>query len=156
MKRAPLGLAIVVLAGTFSQALAQQLPLPSRTVYKCEAGGKTVYSDEPCPAAKRIDVEPTRGLTTTGRERNGSDVQREIHREQFAEAVRPLTGMDSKQYQVATQRVKLPAEAQRECKALDASLPRLEAMEVRSHGAELEALRANLLKQRKRFRELRC
>ena len=39
-----------------------KLPPTSRTVYKCQEGAKTVYSDEPCLGAQRINVEPTRGL----------------------------------------------------------------------------------------------
>jgi hypothetical protein len=58
-------------------------------VFKCENGGKTFYSDSPCLGAKKIDVEPTRGLNkSTGSERTGKDVSREMQREQFAEAVK--------------------------------------------------------------------
>jgi hypothetical protein len=50
-------------AGTIPVTFAQSLPAPSRTVYKCEVGGKVTYSDSPCLGATRIDVEPTRGVS---------------------------------------------------------------------------------------------
>ena len=76
-------------------AQAQPLPPPSRTVFKCDEGGRVVYSDRPCLGAKKIEVEPTRGVSRlSGRERVGSDVQREVFRENVAEALRPATDMN--------------------------------------------------------------
>lgn len=147
---------VVALAGASGTVIGQHLPSVSRTVYKCESGGKVVYSDEPCAAAKKIEIEPTRGLTTTGKERPGADVRNEVFREQLGEAVRPVTGMDSKQFEVAGKRVRLSAEAQSECRALDVSMQRAEAMEQRAKGVELAGIQADLLRQRKRFRALRC
>ncbi|MBK1714845.1 hypothetical protein CKO43_18960 [Rubrivivax gelatinosus] len=43
-------------------AQAQKLPTPSRDVFRCESNGKVIYSDSPCIGAKKVDVEPTRGL----------------------------------------------------------------------------------------------
>lgn len=146
----------IALAGASGTVIGQHLPPASRTVYKCESGGRVVYSDEPCSAAKKLEIEPTRGLTTTGKERAGADVRNEVFREQLGEAVRPITGMNSKQYDVATKRVKLSAEAQRECRALDLSMPRAEAVERQAKGVELAESQRELLRQRKRFRELRC
>lgn len=57
---------------------------------------KMVYSDSPCLGAQKIDVEGTRGLSkSSGCEQVGNDVRREQHRETFADAIRPLTGMDA-------------------------------------------------------------
>ena len=47
---------VAVLAFFSSLAEAQSLPAPSRTVFKCEEGGRIVYSDSPCLGAKKIDV----------------------------------------------------------------------------------------------------
>jgi hypothetical protein len=54
----------------------------------------------PClGAAEKLEVEPTRGVSKlSGSERIGSDVSRERWREGLAEAVRPITGMDAKQF----------------------------------------------------------
>jgi hypothetical protein len=78
---------------------AQNLPPPSRTMYKCKVNGTTTYSDMPCLGAEKLEVEPTRGVSKlSGSERIGSDVSRERWREGLAEAVRPITGMDAKQF----------------------------------------------------------
>jgi hypothetical protein len=109
-------------------AQAQSLPPPSRTVFKCEVAGKVVYSDSPCLGARKVDVEPTRGADkSTGKERVGADVGRERQREAFAEAVKPITGMNAKQFDIATNRTKLTAEAQSQCRRLDAQIPEAEA-----------------------------
>lgn len=138
-------------------ALAQPLPPPSRTVFKCEAAGKVVYSDSPCLGAKTVDVEPTRGADKiTGKGLTGPDVQRERTREQFAEALRPLTGMDSKQLDAAGRRMKLTAEGQAQCRRLDAQIPAAEADEARATGASRQDVQVRLLKLRQQFRDLRC
>lgn len=146
----------IALAGASGTVIGQHLPPASRTVYKCESGGRVVYSDEPCAAAKKLEIEPTRGLTTTGKETAGADVRHEVFHEQLNEALRPVTGMNSKQMDVFSRRMKLSAEAQRECRALDASMSRAEAVERQAKGVELTEVQADLLRQRKRFRELRC
>jgi hypothetical protein len=139
-------------------ALAQPLPVPSRTVFKCIENGKTVYSDSPCLGAQKIDVEPTRGVNSgpNGRELVGPDVRREKNREAMAEALRPITGLNAKQYEVQGRRMKLEADAQRECRYLDASIPTTEADEKHATKTQLPEVQARLLTLRKRFRELRC
>ena len=138
-------------------ALAQSLPPPSRTVFKCEAAGKVVYSDAPCLGAKTVDVEPTRGADKiTGTPRTGTDVQRERTREQFAEAVRPLTGLDTKQLDTAGRRQKLTADGQAQCRTLDTQIPAAEADEAQSTGTKRQEVQVRLLKLRQQFRDLRC
>jgi hypothetical protein len=102
-----------------SASIAQSLPAPSRTVYKCNVNGKMLYSDSPCLGAERLEIEPSRGVGRT----TGPDVQRERNKEMLAEAIRPLTGMNAKQFEVQSRRIKLTAAAQRECQALDVDLP---------------------------------
>lgn len=137
-------------------AVAQSLPPPSRTVFKCEFHGRLVYSDSPCLGAKRMEVEPSRGLTTMPGARAGADVRREQQREAFAEAVRPLTGLDAKQLEAQGRRNKLPADAQRECRSLDNSVPILELRENDVDPQGRSVLQTQLLRLRQRFRELRC
>src|SRR6476661_7015531 len=109
-----------LIALTSNSAFAQSLPLPSRTVYKCILEGKASYSDSPCPGASKLEIEPTRGMNkSSGRELVGADVRREQHREAFAEAIRPLTGMDAKQFETQSRRINLPAHAQQQCRRLD-------------------------------------
>jgi hypothetical protein len=138
-------------------ATAQTLPAPSRTVYKCEVNGKVVYSDEPCLGAKKVDVEPTRGLDkSSGRSRVGNDVQRERQREAMASALQPITGMDSKQFDRAGRRNQLPVESQRACKQLDQEIPSLEVQEAATVGPDKQRIQESLLRARSKFRELRC
>ena len=138
-------------------ALSQHLPAPSRTVFKCENGGKTFYSDSPCLGAKKIDVEPTRGLNkSTGSERTGKDVSREMQREQFAEAVKPVTGLTAKQFETAGKRQKLDANAQRRCQSLDAAIPNQERQESTARSSERQQLQSEVFNLRTEYRRLGC
>ena len=147
-----------LLALLVAQASAGGLPPPSRTVYRCDEGGKVHYSDSPCLGAKKIDVTPTRGLNaSSGRELTGSDVQRERQREQISEAVRPITGMNSDQFAQSGRRSALSVEAQRECRKLDHDLPDAEQNEVAAQGTtQLKSAQLTLFQLRKRYRELGC
>ncbi len=152
-----IAIALILALTTEQWAFAQKLPDPSRTVYKCEVKGKVTYSDEPCVGAQRLDIEPTRGLNkSSGTERVGPDVRREQQREALAEAVRPLTGVDSKQFDRLGRRTRLSPEAQRACASLDREIPALELREARTVGDERAAVQARLFASRKQFRELRC
>jgi hypothetical protein len=145
------------LAFASTQAYSQKLPPTSRSVFKCEVAGKVVYSDAPCLGAQKIDVEPTRGLSkTSGREQVGNDVRREQNREMFAEAVRPLTGMDAKQLDVQGRRMKLTADVQRECRRLDAEIPVAEKQERLVKQQALADVQAQLFRMRRSFREQGC
>ncbi|MGF6346542.1 DUF4124 domain-containing protein [Variovorax sp. W2I14] len=37
------------------------------SIYKCVQGGKVVYSNEPCPDAKKIEIKQTKGVNYEGR-----------------------------------------------------------------------------------------
>lgn len=149
--------AFIPLILTVAGVCAQSLPPPSRTVFKCEEGGKTVYSDAPCVGAKKIDVEPTRGVSKlSGRERIGRDVQHEQFREQLSEAIRPISGMRPRQFATFERRTKLSAEAQRECQRLDVQMPSVEQEELQASGQALADVQGRLFRLRKRFRELGC
>ena len=143
----------LLLGGPVS-ALAQPsaLPAPSRTVFKCVVAGKTVYSDEPCPAAVRIDVEPTRGLGKTA----GTDVQTERMREATAGALKPVTGMTPEQFEVHRRRVYLSAAAKSECAGLDSDLAKLERRERVELGENRLEVQSELLVARKKYRSLKC
>lgn len=148
----------VFIAFTTTQAFAQKLPATTRTVFKCEAAGKIVYSDAPCLGATRIDVEPTRGLNkSSGRELIGNDIRREQNREIFAEAVRPITGMDAKQLDTQGRRMKLSADAQRDCRRLDSEIPATEIEEKRAiHTKDMVVVQERLLHLRHSFTGLKC
>ncbi|MBB1073452.1 hypothetical protein HUU62_03390 [Rhodoferax sp. 4810] len=136
---------------------AQSLPPVSRTVFKCQVAGKTVYSDAPCLGAKQINVEPTRGLDqTSGRRQMGADVMHERGREAFAEALRPITGMDAKQLAVQGRRNKLSSESQQECRRLDGEISTAQKDEKAAAGPDLKDVQAKLFQKRSRFRELGC
>jgi hypothetical protein len=140
-----------------AQTLGQKLPTPSRTVFKCETEGKIYYSDSPCLAATKIDVEPTRGVSKlSGNERTGSDVRHERSREDMAEALRPLTGMDAKQTEVFGRRLKLSESARLECVSLDKTIAQSEAEERKATMDSLRAVQRRLFTKRTRYRELGC
>lgn len=148
---------LLVIFGISSAAQGQTLPPPSRTVFKCEQAGKVVYSDSPCLGAKKIDIEPTRGLNkSTGRELVGRDVRHEQHREAMAQALHPITGMNAQQLDQSGRRRQLPAEAQRTCRKLDVDIPALEAQEKTTQGATRSDAQRELFNARQSFRELRC
>jgi uncharacterized protein DUF4124 len=48
-----------LLIGAASAQTLSPLPPPSSTVFKCEADGRTVYSDSPCLGAEKLEIEPT-------------------------------------------------------------------------------------------------
>lgn len=138
-------------------ANAQSLSPPAKTVFRCEEGGKVVYSDAPCLGARKIDVEPTRGVSKlSGKERIGSAVQHERQREQIAEAVRPLSGMNPQQFDTFGRRQNLSSAAQRECLRLDEQVMAAERDEHGAKGPVLAEIQARLFGLRKRFRELGC
>lgn len=150
-------LAICTLASTLVLAQSARLPPASRTAFKCTVAGKVSYSDEPCAGAQRIDLEPTRGLDkSTGRAMTGTDVRREYQREQLAEAVKPITGMDARQFEVQRRRAALPPGADAECRRLDLAIARAEASEAAATGDGRRPLQAKLFSLRMRFHSLAC
>lgn len=161
-RSAPITLNLAACVGAICMTLggvaqAQSLPPPSRTVFKCEVAGRVVYSDSPCLGARKVDVEPTRGADkSTGKEQVGADVRREQQREGLAEALKPITGMNAKQFNVATNRTKLTADAQSQCRKLDAQIPVAEADEAKAVGPDRQDAQVRLLKLRQQFREMRC
>lgn len=145
-------IATVSLVFASTQVHSQKLPPTARSVFKCDAGGKVVYSDAPCLGAQKIDVEPTRGLSkTSGRELVGNDVRREQHREMFADALRPLTGMDAKQLEVQGRRMKLTTDAQGECRRLDVEISVAEREEKLVKQQALADVQAQLFRMRRSF-----
>lgn len=144
------------LAG-MSPLSAQSLPAPSRTMYKCKVGGTTSYSDTPCLGATKLEVEPTRGVSKlSGKERTGNDVSNERHHELFAEALRPLSGMDAKQLATFGRRNQLSPLAQQGCRRLDHELPLAEDEEKHTAQPSLREVQERLFFMRKKFQELRC
>lgn len=134
-----------------------QLPAPSRTIYKCVVKGAVSYSDEPCAGAQRLDATPTSGVThLSGSSKVGKDVAHEIHREQLANALRPLHGMNASQYNAEVRRNSLDLSAQRECRQLEPAILQLEQSEGRADAATLKPIQQDLLTLRKRYKTLAC
>jgi len=146
--------ALTLIASTVA---AQNLPPPSRTVYKCEEGKKVYYSDSPCLGAKKINVEPTRGLNSaTGRELIGQDVRREKTNELMADALKPIFNETPEQRATRHKRFKLEPAAKFECDRLDVQIPRLENQERSATKETLMDIQQSLLASRTRFRDLKC
>ena len=136
---------------------AQKLPAPSREVFKCEHGGKVVYSDAPCLGAKKVDIEPTRGLDKqSGQVRRGADVRQERLSEQITEAYRPIFGEDVEQRAKRHRRARLDARSRMRCGALDREIPAAEHAERVSVQADLPAVQSKLLLLRQEYRNLKC
>ncbi len=134
-----------------------KLPPTSRTVYKCTTDGKVVYSDEPCLGAEKINAEPTRGLNQfTGNVQRGRDVQNEMNREAFAQAVRPLTGMDANQLAVESRRQQLTPDARRQCQKLDQDIQLGEAKERAVIGDERSQVQQVLFNNRALHKRIGC
>ena len=147
----------LVLAWGALPAAAQQLPPPSRTMYKCTDNKVVSYSDKPCLGAERLVVVPTRGVNKlSGKERIGRDVRAEHHREQFAEALRPISGMNAAQLEVFSRRIRLSSAAQSECRQLDPVLLHTEALEAAADKAGKPAVQRNLFVLRSRYVALGC
>lgn len=148
---------LAVLAWCALPAFGQQLPAPSRTMYKCTNDKVVSYSDKPCLGAERLVVVPTRGVNKlSGKERIGKDVAREQHREMIAEAIKPLTGMSPAQFEIAARRSRLGSLAQTECRQLDPVLLQTEAAEATADKSTRPAVQYHLFTLRKRYTELGC
>ena len=94
---------------------------------------------------------------SSGREQTGADVARERWREGIAEALRPATGMDARQFDTLARRQRLDRSAQDECRSLDRELARAEAGAQRaSIAASGRATLDNLMTMRRRYLELGC
>lgn len=148
---------ILTLVYWATSSVAHSLPAASRTAFKCEVDGKVTYSDSPCLGAKKVDLEPTRGLNSgSGKEQLGPDVQREREREVRVEALRPITGMDSKQLDAFGRRLKMQPELKQACLKLDREIPAAEAAEKSASKEALAAAQSKLLALRSKYRELQC
>lgn len=126
-------------------------------MYKCVSNKIVSYSDKPCLGAERLTVVPTRGVNKlSGQERIGPDVRNEQHRELFAEAFRPITGMNPAQFELHRRRSRLGSAAQAECRQLDPVLLQTEAAEAASDKSGKPAVQQYLFVLRKRHTELGC
>jgi hypothetical protein len=146
-----------ILTITITSANSQSLPPPSRTIYKCETNGKYVYSDAPCVGAKKIDSEPTKGVSKiSGKERLGADVLAENRNNMFAEAVRPITGQTNEEFDKRRRRIYLSPSDKLSCAKLDFYIPYLEKEEAAAKKENLKTIQENLYNQRLSYRNLRC
>lgn len=154
MKRS---LALVGFGLASSVAVAQPMPPASRTVYRCEVEGRVVYTDTPCLAARKVDVEPTRGLdASSGRTRVGADVRLEQQRERTAEQFKPLTGMDAPALDRETRRLRLSPQDRRACRELDRDIPAAEDAERRAEPQALPAAQRRLYQLRAAWQRRGC
>ncbi len=151
------GAAVFGLLAFVLPAIAQKLPAPSRMVYKCEADGKVAYSDSTCLGAKKVEVEPTRGLNrSTGSEHVGADVRKERQNEQMAEALRPIFNETPEQRAKRHHRAKLKPDARLQCGRLDEQIAARERAEAGAAGSELAFAQRQLLDLRTEYRSLQC
>ena len=157
MQRISLILVILFILPVANSSLAQKIPLPSRTVFKCEGKGKVVYSDSPCLGAKRVNIQPTRGLNKgTGTEKIGTDVRQERQNEQMAEAWRPLFAESPVERAKRHHRASLKPESHVQCGRLDQEISAAEQEELRSTKTNLPSVQIHLFRLRQQYRNLHC
>lgn len=148
---------ILIVLAICAQASAQKLPPPTRELYRCEESGKVVYSDSPCLGAKRVDVQPTRGVNkTTGTERTGADVRSERHNEAMAQALYPIFGETSGQREKRHRRASLSKADKSACGQLDGDISGAEKRERTATGEQLQTIQIQLFQLRKEYKNLRC
>ena len=141
----------------FVLALIAPATIQAQTVYRCESGGRVVYSHEPCVGAKAVDTTPTQGLDkSTGISRKGRDVRRDELKRRLNEAMYPLTGMSHEETSVFERRMRLTASEQAMCKVLDLRLPDEEKDALSGNPADKADAEMRLYQSRKRYRDLRC
>jgi BMFP domain-containing protein YqiC len=130
----------------------------AQRVYKCTSGSSVSYSHVPCFDAQVVDVVPTQGMDrASGISRKGADVQRTEHRAMLAHALKPLNGMDEKQFDQFSDRQRLDPQAREACDQLDARLAQQEAQAAQpGTDAERKAYATLLFESRQRHRRLRC
>lgn len=137
--------------------MAQQLPATSGTAFKCQVDGKTTYSDAPCLGGAKVDTTPTRGMSkSTGSEKIGADVRREIQNEQMAEALKPIFGESSDQRATRIRRFKLAPAAWKRCYQLDGEIAAAEKAEAGAQEMELQRVQQQLFTLRRSYFDLRC
>ena len=147
----------ILLIAINNPAKSQNLPPPSRTIYKCETGGKIVYSDAPCVGAKKIDAEPTKGANKiTGKERIGKDVMIENYNEIFAKITNSVTGQSPESFERQRKRIYLSPQDKMNCAKLDIFIPYLEKEEMNAKKENLRNIQESLYNQRLAYRNLRC
>ena len=91
-----------------------------------------------------------------GKERVGAEVAREKRRDELANAVKPITGLTPQQFETQGRRMKLAAEAQRDCRALDLQIARAESDEQRGADLAIDSIRRRLYALRRRYRDIGC
>ena len=152
----------VVVAAVSVCALAQPVTPASRSAYKCKIDGKTVYSDEPCLGAQKIDIEPSKSANATTRSSASSNARRQQPRpEPQAEASAQgdhatAADAETKPAQVLSGRARLSSASQRECRDLESSITVLEREEKEASKSELPRVQGQLFTKRKRFVDLGC
>ena len=151
----------VVVAVVSVCALAQPVTPASRSAYKCKIDGKTVYSDEPCLGAQKIDIEPSKSANATTRSSASSNARRQQPRpepkaEPSAEGDHASADVETKPAQVLSGRARLSSASQRECRDLESSITVLEREEKEASKSELPRVQGQLFTKRKRFVDLGC
>lgn len=155
-------LVVVLVAAVSACALAQPVSPASRSAYKCTIDGKTVYSDEPCLGAQKIDIEPGKAANATTRSSSTSSNARrqqprpEPKAEPSAEGDHASTDVETKPAQVLSGRARLSSASQRECRDLESSITVLEREEKEASKSDLPRVQGQLFTKRKRFVDLGC
>lgn len=77
-------------------ALAAFAPIAHAQVYKCMDGGRTVFSDQPCPGAVELNVRPASGAAPQQRQPDGDGPTRveAVPTSATAEAPRTISMVD--------------------------------------------------------------
>lgn len=134
--------AALVLCGAAAWAQAQ-------SVYKCQSQGKTVYSQEPCPGAVKVDATPAAGESPTkGEAPLAYDRRARMEALMLTEADRP----DRR----AERRAKMPPGQLQECLRLEAE-GRVFISQIQNAKGEIVGVPSDAhVQNRRRYRALAC
>ena len=126
-------------------------------VYKCTVSGKTLYSNEPCVGAQRIDATPPRGFNkSSGQVLKGKDVRQEEIDEMLEKIAQTTLGQEWNQ-QKARKRQFHTSNDKAQCARLDLEIEQLEAMKKANQTSPtLAEVQKALFQKRKTFRDLDC
>jgi hypothetical protein len=98
---------------TLLLAILLAVTAPAFAIYKCEAGGKVTYSDEPCPGGKVLDIGPISSLDAANANKLAVQEKKQVERTD-----RERRKREAKEEREQRQAAKVNAIKQKKCTTL--------------------------------------
>ena len=134
-------------------ATSQGLPQSPRTVFKCENGGETVYTDKACPGAQRAELLRVRASPASSPDPHPGSYSGAALDAQAPAAQAPAAEMAAG---AAEPLPRLAGTPQAECPHLGQRIALVEAEERTASSQTMPLIQERLVVQRKRYSELGC